>query len=328
MFERLTHRLCDPQSSMTRRQILAAAATAPLIAQEPGSVIRVDVDLVNITFSVRDKRGGLVPNLVKTDFEVYEDGKKQEIRSFSKEGDLPLTIGLLIDVSPSQERLIEEERRAAASFFRTVLKNKDMAFVISFGGEAELLQDLTSSPKLLTQSLDGLRVNASVSSPINRGPIPSTPRGTIMFDAVFLAADEKLKGEVGRKVVLLITDGVDMGSRKSLNQAIESAHRSDAIVYGIYYFDRAAYGYHMFGVSDGDLKKMSEDTGGRLFRVERKTTLMDVFKQLEDEMRSQYTLSYSSTNPNRDGTFRKLEIRPTSKENKVQARRGYYSSRG
>ncbi len=327
MIQRLTHRLCDPQSSMTRRQILAAAAASPLLAQDPQAVIRVDVDLVNVTFSVRDKKGALIPTLEKADFEVYEDGKKQEIRSFNKEGDLPLTIGLLVDVSPSQERLIDVEKRAAASFFRTVLKNKDMAFLISFGGEAELLQDLTSSPKLLTLGLEGLRVNASVSSPITQGPVPSTQRGTILFDAVYLAADEKLKGEVGRKVVLLITDGVDMGSRKTLNQAIESAHRSDAIVYGIYYFDRAAYGYHMFGVSDGDLRKMSEDTGGRVFRVERKTTLEDIFKQLEDEMRNQYTLSYSSSNPNRDGGFRKLEIKVKNKELKVQARRGYYASR-
>jgi len=312
---------------MTRRQLLAATAATPLLAQDPASVIRVDVELVNVTFSVRDKRGALVPTLLKPDFEVYEDGKKQEIRSFSKEGDLPLTIGLLVDVSPSQERLIDIERRAAAAFFRQVLKNKDMAFVISFGGEAELLQDLTSSPKLLTQSLDGLRVNASVSSPIGQGPVPTTQRGTIMFDAVYLAADEKLRGEVGRKVVLLITDGVDMGSRKKREQAIEAAHRSDAIIYGIYYFDRAAYGYHMYGVSDGDLRKMSEDTGGRVFRVEGRTTLEEVFKQLEDEMRNQYTLSYSSTNPNRDGGFRKLEIKSKNKEFKVQARRGYFSSR-
>jgi len=290
-------------------------------------VIRVDVELVNVTFSVRDKRGALVPTLLKPDFEVYEDGKKQEIRSFSKEGDLPLTIGLLIDVSPSQERLIDIERRAAAAFFRQVLKNKDMAFVISFGGEAELLQDLTSSPKLLTQSLDGLRVNASVSSPIGQGPVPTTQRGTIMYDAVYLAADEKLRGEVGRKVVMLITDGVDMGSRKKREQAIEAAHRSDAIIYGIYYFDRGAYGYHMYGVSDGDLRKMSEDTGGRVFRVEGRTTLEQIFQQLEDEMRNQYTLSYSSTNPSRDGGFRKLEIKAKNKELKVQARRGYFSSR-
>lgn len=312
---------------MTRRQILAAAAAAPLLAQEPEGVIRVDVELVNVTFSVRDKRGGLISTMTKDDFEVYEDGKKQDVRTFSREGDLPLTIGLLIDVSPSQERLIDTERRAAGVFFKQVLKNKDMAFVISFGGEAELLQDLTSSPRLLTQSMEGLRVNASVSSPINPGSIPQTPRGTIMFDAVYLAADEKLKREVGRKVMLLITDGVDMGSRKTLGQAIESAHKSDAIIYGIYYFDRGAYGYHMYGVSDGDLKKMSEETGGRLFRVERKTTLEEVFKQLEEEMRSQYTLSYSSTNTNRDGGFRKLEIRPKSKEYKVQARKGYYAVR-
>jgi len=312
---------------MTRRQLLAAAAATPLLAQDPASVIRVDVELVNVTFSVRDKRGALVPTLLKPDFEVYEDGKKQEIRSFSKEGDLPLTIGLLIDVSPSQERLIDIERRAAAAFFRQVLKNKDMAFVISFGGEAELLQDLTSSPKLLTQSLDGLRVNASVSSPIGQGPVPTTQRGTIMYDAVYLAADEKLRGEVGRKVVMLITDGVDMGSRKKREQAIEAAHRSDAIIYGIYYFDRGAYGYHMYGVSDGDLRKMSEDTGGRVFRVEGRTTLEQIFQQLEDEMRNQYTLSYSSTNPSRDGGFRKLEIKAKNKELKVQARRGYFSSR-
>lgn len=318
---------------MTRREWIAlsaaAGATAALPAQQKPEepTIRVDVDLVNVLFSARDKRGALVPDLTKDDLQVYEDGKLQEIRSFVRESDLPLTVGLLVDVSRSQENLIEIEKRAAVSFFRTVLKQRDMAFVISFGSEAELLQDLTSSPRILETGLQGLRVDGSAYTSINPGTIPGTPRGTILYDAVFLATEDKLKGEVGRKVVVLITDGMDQGSRKTLQQAVEAAHRADAVVYSIYYVDPTNYHFHMYGVTDSYLKKMSEETGGRVFRVDRKLGLPEIFQQIQDEMRTQYALSYSSSNPARDGGFRKLEIRPKNKELRVQARKGYYATK-
>jgi VWFA-related protein len=289
--------------------------------------IKVDVDLVNVLFSVRDKRGALIPNLTRDDFKVYEDGKEQDVRVFSKESGLPLTIGLLVDVSGSQANLIEVERRAAEQFFRQVLRPKDMAFLISFGHEAELLQDYTNSVKLLNEGLRELRVNSQVGG-LHPGPVPtaSQPRGTILFDAVYLAANEKLKREVGRKAIILITDGVDQGSRVKLREAIDTAHKSDAIVYSIHYLDWAQYG-GMFSPGDGDLKRMSEDTGGRLYKVDRKNTLDMIFDDLNRELRSQYSLGYSSSNPDKDGSFRKLEIRPKNKELRVQSRKGYFAAR-
>ena len=318
---------------------MALPAAWPALAQNPkpapppqqapaDDIIRVEVDLVNVFFSVRDKKGALIPSLTRDDLEVYEDGVKQTLKSFTRETDLPLTIGLLVDVSPSQEALIETERQAATSFFQTVLKNRDMAFVLSFGSEAELLQDLTSSPKILTQSLQGLKVNATAATVFNGGAIPGNARGTVLFDAVYLAANEKLRGEVGRKVMVLITDGVDAGSRVKLREAIDAAHQSDAIAYSIYYFDPRAYGgYRTFGVSDSDLRKLSEETGGRVFRVDRQFRLQDIFRQIEAELRTQYALSYSSTNLKKDGAFRKLELRPKDKNLKAQARKGYFAAK-
>jgi VWFA-related protein len=292
-------------------------------------VIRVDVDRVNILFSVRDKQNAYVTGLTAEDLEIREDGKLQEIKSFTKETDLPLTLGLLIDVSGSQRRLIEDERRAASLFFRQVIRQKDMAFLMSFGTETELLQDSTNSVRLLEKSLSELRESGGGAGYVggiagNPGAIPqSNPRGTLMFDAVYLGAKEKLATEVGRKAMVLITDGMDQGSRVSIDEAIRTSLRSDSLIYSIYYVDQAAYGFG--GTSDSALKKMAEETGGRLFRVDRKNTLEMIFNQIQQEMRSQYAISYSSTNPARDGAFRKLEIRSKNKDHKVQARKGYFA---
>ncbi|MGD0438668.1 MAG: VWA domain-containing protein, partial [Bryobacteraceae bacterium] len=208
--------------------------TAFSFAQD-APTIKVDVDVVNILFNVRDKRGGLIGNLEKNDFTISEEGKQQDIKYFNRETDLPLTIGLLIDVSASQGNLIEIEKDAASQFFSQVIRKQDLAFLISFGEDADLLQDYTNSPKLLRQGLDGLRVNSGVGG-LQPGPVPtmSHPRGTVLYDAVYLAASDQLKGQVGRKVLVLITDGEDEGSRYNIKQAIEAAQRADAIVYGFY----------------------------------------------------------------------------------------------
>lgn len=322
--------------SMTwnRRQALGllTGAAALARAQEADQTIKIDVELVNLLCSVREKKGGYVRNLGKDDFTVMEDGKKQEIRYFAQETNLPLTMGLLVDTSGSQANLIDVERRAASAFFRSMLREKDMAFLIQFGAEAELLQDLTGSARLLEKGLGELRLSANPGA-AQQGTIPSRgrPKGTIMYDAVQLAATEKLKGEVGRKAIILITDGMDFGSHYSREDAIAAAHRSDAIIYGIYYADQSAYGYGGFsmgGASDGDLKKMAEETGGRVFHVDRRNSLDDVFKELQEEMRSQYSLGYSSSNGNRDGGFRKIEIRTRNKDQRVQARKGYFAAKG
>jgi VWFA-related protein len=291
--------------------------------------IKVDVDVVNVLATVRDKRGGLVGNLEKDNFTVLEDGKPQTIKYFTRETDVPLTIGLLVDVSGSQANLIDIERNAASQFFSQVLRQKDEAFLIMFGEEAELLQDYTNSPRLLTEGLRQLRVSSGVGG-LGPGPVPTSggPRGTVLYDAIYLAANDKLRGEVGRKVIVVITDGVDQGSRLTLRQAVEAAQKADAVIYSIDYSDPGAYGFgrFTFGANgEGYLKQMSDETGGHVYKVDRKNSLDLIFKQLQDEMRSQYAIGYTPTNDVKDGSYRKLDVKAASKDMKVQARKGYYA---
>ncbi|GIU76097.1 MAG: hypothetical protein KatS3mg004_3184 [Bryobacteraceae bacterium] len=323
---------------MRIKSFLALIATIPCVAQQPPQqppaqpeepVIRVEVNLVNLFFSVRDRKGSYVSSLGKDDFTVYEDGKPQEIRFFSRETNQPLTLGLLVDVSRSQEALIEVERRASARFFDSVLKEKDMAFLISFGVDAELLQDHTGSPVLLARALERLRLNAGVSGMSPTGspvPLPGGPRGTILYDAVWLAAREKLRGEVGRKALVVITDGVDVGSRVKLEEAIEEAQRADAIVYVILFEDPRYTSWQYGGVSgEGAMRRMAEETGGRVFRVSRRETLDDIYDTIQTELRSQYSIAYAPANQARDGSFRRIQIRTKDRNYRVQVRKGYYA---
>lgn len=319
------------------RKLVFLALGSVLFAQPPAQQkqqqggedlpsIKVSVDIVNILASVRDRKGALVPNLEKDDFTILEDGKPQTIKYFTRETDLPLTIGLLVDVSASQGRLIEIEQSAASQFLAAVLRKKDEAFLISFGEEAELLQDYTNSTRLLNDGLKGLRVSSGVGG-LHPGPVPSTPRGTVLYDAVYLAAAEKLRTEVGRKVIVVITDGVDQGSRLNINQAVEAAQKADAVIYSIDYSDPGFYGPFAFGGGGGEgaLHKLSDETGGHVFKVDRKHTLDQIFKELQDEMRSQYSIGYTPTNDSWDGSYRKLDIRLSNKDLKAQARKGYYA---
>ena len=312
------------------RAVSTILAVGLALAQQPQDLptIKVEVNIVNLLCSVRDNRNALVGSLGKDDFLVSEEGKPQEIRYFERETDLPLTIGLLVDVSGSQRNLIPAERRAGEAFFSSVLRKKDMAFLISFGAEAELLQDYTDSVVLLRDGLDQLKLNAPPASPMP-GPVPTIyqPRGTILFDAVYLATSEKLRSEVGRKAVVVITDGVDQGSRLKLAAAIEAAQKADTIIYSIYYVDPGAYGGGGIGFlpGNGDLRKMSDETGGRMFEVDRSNSLEDIFRQIQEEMRSQYAIGYVSTNSARDGAYRRVDVRTKQKGLKVQARKGYYA---
>ena len=304
-------------------------ALAPLLsaqAQED-QPIRVDVNLVSMLASVRGKNGALISNLQQADFKVYEDGKEQTIKNFTRETDLPLTIGLLVDTSGSQERLIETEQRAASQFFSKVLRQKDEAFLIQFGAEAELLQDSTNSPRLLQKGLEQLRLSVPVGG-LHPGPVPTMQNqaGTILYDAVYLAANDRLRSDVGRKAIVLITDGVDTGSKISRDKAIEAAQKADAIIYSIYYQDRAAYGFGNFGGGgEGELRRMSTETGGQVFKVDRGHSLDDIFREIQEEMRSQYAITYQPPNPKRDGSYRKTDIKLANKDYRVQARKGYYA---
>jgi VWFA-related protein len=306
--------------------VLAAGCLCVAVAQD--EPIRVDVNLVSVFASVRGKSGGLISNLQQSDFKIYEDGKEQAIKNFTRETDLPLTIGLLVDTSASQERLIDVEQRAASQFFSKVLRQKDMAFLIQFGADAELLQDSTNSPRLLQKGLEQLRLSTPVGG-LHPGPVPSSqiPAGTVLYDAVYLAANERLRKEVGRKAIVLITDGVDTGSKTTRDKAIEAAQKADAIIYSIYYVDRGAYGFGGFGGGggEGDLRRMSTETGGQVFHVDKGHSLDDIFRAIQDEMRSQYAITYQPPSPKRDGTYHKIDIRMSNKDYKVQARKGYYA---
>lgn len=325
---------------LNMRALLLAALLAPLMAggaaaaqppEPPPSdqVIRVDVNLVNLFFSVRDRKGAYIATLGKDDFTVFEDGKPQEIRFFSRETDQPLTLGLLVDVSRSQEALIEVERSASSRFFQRMLRQKDMAFLISFGVDAELLQDYTGSPALLARALEKLRLNAGVSGMSPTGsplPLPGGGRGTVLYDAVWLASKEKLRGEVGRKALVVITDGVDVGSRVKLQEAIEEAQRADAIVYVILFEDPRYTSWQYGGVSgEGAMRRMAEETGGRVFRVSRRESLDDIYDTIQTELRSQYSIAYAPSNQARDGSFRRVEVKTKNRDYRVQVRRGYYA---
>jgi VWFA-related protein len=314
---------------------LAGPLGTRLLAQND-PVIKVDVNLVNILASVRNKGGGLVPNLQKDDFKIFEDGKEMQIRNFIRETDLPLTIGLLVDTSGSQERLIETERQAAYQFFSKMLGKKDMAFLIQFGSEVELLQDSTNSPRLLQKGLNDLRLSTQVGG-LHPGPVPTmqSNKGTLLYDAVLLAANEKLRTEVGRKAIVLITDGVDQGSRTTRDKSIEAAQKADCVIYSIYYVDRMAYGGGGFGNGpmimggggggEGELRKMSSETGGQMFRVDRGHSLDDIFREIQEEMRSQYAITYSPPSGEKNGAYHKVDVKVAQKDYKVQARKGYYA---
>ena len=296
-------------------------------APEPDNTVetfKVDVNIVNLLFNVKDKHGSLIPNLSKDDFQIAEDGKPQSIKYFKSETNLPLTLGIMIDTSLSQDAVLPMEKQVGAEFLEQVLRDKDMAFVISFDVNVDLQQDFTSSKKLLRSAMEGTHINAAMGGGpgIGGGPFPTTrPKGTLLYDAVFLAANDKLSKEVGRKAMILLTDGEDQGSQLSLRDALTAAQKSDAIIYTLLISDS----HVAFGNGEHDMKKLCEETGGRVIRVGNKIEkLRDAFNQISAELRSQYSLAYTPTNNKRDGTFREIDIK--SKEGfKIQARKGYYA---
>lgn len=296
-----------------------------------------NVNVVNLFFNVKDKHGNLIPNLTKNDFEVLEDGKPQTIKYFSAESNQPLTLGILIDTSGSQMNVLPMEKEVGAAFLKDVLTPKDLAFLISFDVDVDELHDFTSSADMLRRAMDKAEINTGGVSGgvpgIGQGPIPQQgdPKGTLLYDAVYLAAHDKLSQEVGRKAMILLTDGEDQGSQMKMRDAIEAAQKADSIVYVLLIADRGFYGGFVGGYSgEGDMKKMTAETGGRVIVVGNKLDkLKDAFNQIANELRSQYSIGYTPTNTKRDGSFRKIEIKVADKKDlKVQARNGYYAPKG
>ena len=296
------------------------------------TTLKVNVDVVQLFFNVKDKKGGLIPNLTKDDFQLFEDSQPQTIKYFAAESDLPLTLGILIDSSGSQQRVLDMEKEVGASFLAQILREKDEAFVIGFDVDVNLLQDFTNSTRLLRAALNSAKINTGGANcggipGMGGGPVPcgsTTPKGTLLYDAVYLASHDELSKEVGRKAMILLTDGEDEGSQLKLKDAVEAAQKSDSIVYVLLCADRGFYGFGGYS-GDRDMRKLTEETGGRVIDVGNKMDkLRDAFDQIARELRSQYYVGYISTNRAKDGTFRKVEIRPKSAY-KIQARSGYYA---
>jgi VWFA-related protein len=291
--------------------------------EDAGAPIKVDVSIVNVLCSVRDGKGRFISNLEKSDFDIREDGKPQQVLYFARETKLPLTLGLLVDSSVSQGNLIAQEQRAAGDFLQQVIGKQDDAFLMSFDVNIDLLQDLTGSVDFLRRALEDIRVNGGGGM---SGPFPTSGGGTHLFDAVYLASTEVLKKEVGRKAIILITDGQDQGSKLTRQDAIKAAQKVDTIIYGILFVDRAFYGFGGFGYSgESTLKEMAEDTGGRVFQARNDKELNAAFTQISDELRNQYSLGYSPSNAARDGSYRKIDVKVHQGGFHVQARKGYYA---
>ena len=274
----------------------------------PQFTVKVGVELINVLFSITDRKGRFVPGLGPRDFAVEEEGRRQEILHFSPENELPLTLGLLIDTSPSVRPVFDEERETAVSFLEAILKPKDLALVIGFDRSVTLMQDLTDNFRSLKRSINDLEIGS----------------GTSLYDAIYLAAEEKLGQEAGRKAIIIISDGEDTTSKTKFSEALIAAHQSDAVIYAI---SNGASNFFRGGGDPGTLKKFAEETGGRLFFVENKKDFTEVFAQIARELRSQYSLAYVSSNSSTDGKYRRIKIIPRESSHNVRSRLGYYAAK-
>jgi len=299
---------------------------------QPVTTLKVNVQVVNVFFNVKDKRGALIPNLKKEAFEVNEDGKPQTIKYFAAESNQPLTLGLLIDTSGSQTRVLPMEQEVGAAFLRDVLTPKDLAFLINFDISVDLIQDFTNDAASLRRALEKTRINdgggggAGGIAGAGQGTIPVLrPKGTLLYDAVYLASTEKLQTEAGRKAMVLLTDGGDQGSDETLPNAIAAAQRSEVIVYVIMIADRS-FGAFYTGSAESAMHKLAEQTGGRVIDVgNNPKKLREAFDAIGTELRSQYMVGYTPTNTATDGKYRKLEVKSVDPQYKIQARKGYYA---
>jgi VWFA-related protein len=275
------------------------------LAQDPQFTIKVESNLVNVLCTVTDRKGRLIPNLTKDDFMIEEDGKKQEIVSFSKENELPLTLALLIDTSGSVRDVLSAEKETASAFINSILTPRDLAMVIKFDKYAKVIQDFTESKRRMADAIDQV------------GP---TGNGTALYDALVLAARDHLSLESGRKAMILISDGDDQGSSHRLNDALFSAQSADSIIYSI---SNIVDGSQM-GKGPDTLKRLSGDTGGAVFFIRRSSDFKGIFDTIASELRGQYSVAYKSTNTARDGKFRNIKVLPKEASMMVRARKGYF----
>lgn len=369
-----------PASRLLAGQFTPAQSNAPP-AQAPTqpqtqsqTTFSTDVKVVNVFATVRDKQGQIIRNLTKDDFTLEENGQPQTIRYFAQQSDLPLTLGLLVDTSGSERRMIPTERDASSTFVEQVLRpDRDKIFLIHFDHQVELLQDLTSSRQAIEKALDGLNSpqwgnGGGQSSGQGGGGYGGGNSGggyggggggygrqrgghrgggTALYDAIYLASNDVMKKQAGRKALILLTDGEDNGSKVSLAEAVSSAQRADTLAYSVRIADdeggmnpgfmgpgmgrhggwggpgRGGYSNRPDGKKI--LQQISRETGGAYFEVSKKKTVDAIYAQIEEELRNQYSIGYTPQPPPSEGEYRKIQLTLKNKNYVVQAREGYYA---
>lgn len=309
----LIDRSAPSQESQTPQQQEPPQSSAPL---------QVQTTVVNVFTTVRDRHNGIVSDLAKDDFKVFEDGVEQKISYFTKEVDLPLSLALLMDTSGSMQEILNAEKEAASNFVEEVMHKKDEALIMSFDTDVNLLADFSEDPSVLQQAIRRAEINVDATGAGGTGgTVPSRGGGTNLYDAVYLAAHDELLPEAGRKAIILLTDAEDTGSKLSETDAIESAQRADTVLHFILITDpNATEGY-----GPGVASKMAHETGGRVISVRNDEGLRKAFDTLAEELRSQYVIGYYPANTKHDGTFRKIRVDVDRADLKILARRGYYA---
>ncbi len=313
------------------------ATPTPEVTEEDNEVLKIDTEVVNVLFTAQDKNRRLLTDLKREDVRLIEDGQPQEITAFSRQVDLPLSLAILIDTSSSQERTLPEEKAAAKSFIQDVVRPaKDEVSVVSFTGESTLEQGMTNNVARLQRAVDRVEF-VPPSGYVGGGVVVGTPPlsgsnrniqgSTAIWDAIFVTSDEVLgpAPEKTRRAIILLTDGINTSGRKKLDEAVQAAIKSEAVIYTIGIGDD-----FMQGVDEPALRKISERTGGRAFFPRDEAELRRAFTQIQIEMRSKYLIAYEPSNQKRDGSFRKIEIQMQNTELAKQKvslthRQGYFA---
>jgi len=336
----------------------------------PATTLSVNVKVVTLPVSVRDKKGQIVANLTKDDFTLLEDNRPQTIKYFNLDTNLPLTLGLLVDTSMSMRNAFDQEKTASKTFLNQMLtKPEDKAFLIHFDREVELLQDLTPSKDKLSAALEDLgptQQQYQTTSDSDPGQQRMRHGGTQLYDAIYLASDELMKKQQGRKAIVVLSDGQDRGSKETLNSAIESAQRANTVVYTIYFQGEQQHDYENHGGGYGrphigmggggypgggypggypggrggqrpsqephvDGKKImiqiAEETGGRMYEAKKKENFDQIYASIAEELRSQYMLGYTPDKSSADDSYHKITLTANKKDLYVQTRDGYYADK-
>jgi len=290
--------------------------------------VRLNTDLVNVLFTAVDRNNRVISDIRQDEIVILEDGRPQQVFTFKRETTLPINIAILMDLSGSQEYTFPQEKIAAGEFLRSIIRpGKDFAAILTFQEDVELVQGLSSRADTLNRAFDEIQYSRRLGSASTRH------QATALYDAIYITADEVLARDeirrgaadeqVTRRAIILLTDGVDNASSRKLEEAIDRAWRAGVIIYSIGIGDR----FRFEGVREDVLRRLGEETGGRAYFPRGAEDLLQDFRQLEAELRSQYLVAYSPSNSMHDGRFRRVEVRVNARpEARIIHRRGYYAA--